>query len=56
MGIGGVCHTLNPRLFDKELEFIINHGGDTIIMADTSFADMLARLQASGGLDCWLAG
>eukprot|EP00887_Chlorella_sp_A99_P002331 scaffold10.g2331.t1 len=25
MGIGAVCHTLNPRLFDKDLEYIINH-------------------------------
>lgn len=25
MGIGAVCHTLNPRLFERELEYIINH-------------------------------
>lgn len=24
MGIGAVCHTLNPRLFDADLEYIIN--------------------------------
>lgn len=26
MGIGAVCHTLNPRLFLADLEYIANHG------------------------------
>ena len=26
MGIGAVCHTLNPRLFAADLAYIINHG------------------------------
>ncbi|GAB4814048.1 hypothetical protein N2152v2_001094 [Parachlorella kessleri] len=43
-GSGAVCHTLNPRLFEKELEYIINHGQDTIIMADISFAKLLENL------------
>jgi hypothetical protein len=25
MGLGAVCHTLNPRLFAADLEYIINH-------------------------------
>ena len=25
MGIGAVCHTLNPRLFTEQLAWIINH-------------------------------
>ena len=25
MGIGAVCHTLNPRLFAEDLEYIIHH-------------------------------
>ncbi|MEG1452735.1 AMP-binding protein, partial [Brevundimonas sp.] len=25
MGIGAVCHTLNPRLFPEQLVYIINH-------------------------------
>lgn len=44
-GAGAVCHTLNPRLFDKELEFIINHAEDAIIMADISFVQLLERLK-----------
>jgi hypothetical protein len=27
MGLGAVCHTLNPRLSDKDLVYIINHAG-----------------------------
>ena len=26
MGVGAVCHTLNPRLFAADLEYIVNHG------------------------------
>ena len=26
MGLGAVVHTLNPRLFAVDLEYIINHG------------------------------
>lgn len=44
MGIGAVCHTLNPRLFDKDLEYIINHAQDCVIMADAAFAGLLDRL------------
>ena len=24
MGVGAVCHTLNPRLFEDDLAYIIN--------------------------------
>src|SRR4051812_40125830 len=29
MGIGAVCHTLNPRLFAEQLCYIINHAEDS---------------------------
>jgi acyl-CoA synthetase (AMP-forming)/AMP-acid ligase II len=41
MGIGAVCHTLNPRLFADQLVWIINHAGDRIILADITFAELL---------------
>ncbi|MGB8327791.1 MAG: long-chain-fatty-acid--CoA ligase [Steroidobacteraceae bacterium] len=44
MGIGAVCHTLNPRLFDEQLVYIINHAGDRWIFADGVFAPQIARL------------
>ncbi|KFM25875.1 Medium-chain-fatty-acid-CoA ligase [Auxenochlorella protothecoides] len=44
MGIGAVCHTLNPRLFHADLEYIINDAQDCIILADISFAKSLEEL------------
>ena len=43
MGIGAVCHTLNPRLFAEQLCYIINHAGDRIIFTDLTFAATLAE-------------
>ncbi|EFN53923.1 hypothetical protein CHLNCDRAFT_48981 [Chlorella variabilis] len=44
MGIGAVCHTLNPRLFEDDLAYIINHAQDSIILADTTFVRLLEAL------------
>ncbi len=41
MGIGAVCHTLNPRLFADQLCYIINHAQDRIIFTDETFLPML---------------
>ena len=43
MGIGAVCHTLNPRLFAEQLCYIINHAEDKIIFTDLTFAAILAE-------------
>jgi fatty-acyl-CoA synthase len=48
MGIGAVCHTLNPRLFADQLCYIINHAQDRVIFTDLTFAPVL--LQNWGGL------
>ncbi len=45
MGIGAVCHTLNPRLFADQLCYIINHAGDRVIFADTTFLPILQGLR-----------
>jgi fatty-acyl-CoA synthase len=44
MGIGAVCHTLNPRLFAEQLVYIINHAEDRIILADAVCAPILAGI------------
>jgi fatty-acyl-CoA synthase len=44
MGIGAVCHTVNPRLFDEQIIYIINHAGDRILMADATFLPLVARI------------
>ncbi len=46
MGIGGVCHTLNPRLFADQLCYIINHAGDRIIFTDLTFLPFLIENRA----------
>ncbi|WP_293408518.1 long-chain-fatty-acid--CoA ligase [Phenylobacterium sp.] len=45
MGIGAVCHTLNPRLFPEQLAYIINHAEDRIIFTDLTFLPILAALK-----------
>ena len=46
MGIGAVCHTLNPRLFAEQLCYIINHAEDQIIFTDLTFLPVLAEHRA----------
>src|SRR5580698_5262983 len=41
MGIGAVCHTLNPRLFADQLCYIIGHAEDRIILTDLTFLPIL---------------
>lgn len=41
MGIGGICHTLNPRLFEEQLCAIIHHAQDSIIFTDLTFVPVL---------------
>jgi len=43
-GIGAVCHTINPRLFDEQLVYIVNHAQDRILFTDTSFVPLVERL------------
>jgi fatty-acyl-CoA synthase len=45
MGLGAICHTLNPRLFAQQLDYIINHAEDSIIFVDASFVPILEALQ-----------
>jgi len=44
VGMGGVLHTLNPRLFDDQLTYIINHAEDRVILYDRAFAPLVERL------------
>jgi acyl-CoA synthetase (AMP-forming)/AMP-acid ligase II len=44
-GVGGVYHTLNPRLFPEQLTYIINHAEDKVIMTDLSFVPVLEGIE-----------
>jgi acyl-CoA synthetase (AMP-forming)/AMP-acid ligase II len=45
IGMGGVIHTLNVRLFDEQLIYIINHAEDRVVMYDAMFAPVIERLK-----------
>lgn len=45
MGHGAVCHTLNPRLFAEQLDYIVNHAEDRIIFVDTTFLPIMEALK-----------
>ena len=42
---GQVCHTINPRLFPEQIDFIINHAEDQWIFADPMFVPLLEALK-----------
>ncbi len=71
MNMGAICHTLNPRLSDDQLAYVINHAGDRMILADSAFRDVIARVRphcptvervlwfdgdGADGWDDWIAG
>jgi acyl-CoA synthetase (AMP-forming)/AMP-acid ligase II len=45
IGLGAICHTLNPRLFAEQLDYIINHAEDDIVFVDLTFVPVLEALQ-----------
>ena len=46
MGIGAVCHTLNPRLFPDQLCYIIGHAEDKILFTDLTFLPTIIERRA----------
>ncbi|MGI9295751.1 MAG: AMP-binding protein, partial [Pseudomonadales bacterium] len=43
--MGSVCHTVNPRLFPEQIEYIVNHAEDRLIFTDPAFVPVLETLQ-----------
>ncbi len=43
-GAGGIAHTVNPRLFDDQIDYIIGHAADRILLVDLSFVPLVERL------------
>jgi fatty-acyl-CoA synthase len=44
VGIGAVYHTVNPRLFQEQIAWIINHAEDRVMMTDLTFVPLLEKL------------
>ncbi|HWY18020.1 MAG TPA: long-chain fatty acid--CoA ligase [Solirubrobacteraceae bacterium] len=45
--VGAVLHTLNIRLFDEQLTYIVNHAEDQVIFVDASLVPLLEKLAPS---------
>ncbi|HEX3665528.1 MAG TPA: long-chain-fatty-acid--CoA ligase [Rhizomicrobium sp.] len=43
-GMGGIYHTLNPRLFPDQLVYIANHAEDRALFFDICFAPLIAAI------------
>jgi acyl-CoA synthetase (AMP-forming)/AMP-acid ligase II len=43
-GMGAVLHTVNPRLFAPQIEYIVGHGGSRIMFVDPAFAALIGGL------------
>ncbi len=45
MGAGLVHHTVNPRLFEEQISFIVNDAEDRIMFTDITFLPLLEKLR-----------
>ena len=41
---GYILHTVNPRLFDEQLTYIVNHANDEVLFFDPSFASLIEKI------------
>ena len=49
-GAGAVCHTLNVRLFPRQLAWIVNHAEDRVVFIDASVLPLFERV--AGDIRC----
>ncbi|WP_448577387.1 long-chain fatty acid--CoA ligase [Thermaurantiacus sp.] len=43
-GMGGVAHTINPRLFEEQIVYIANHAEDRLLFFDLTFVGLIEKL------------
>ncbi|MGQ0431044.1 MAG: long-chain-fatty-acid--CoA ligase [Microthrixaceae bacterium] len=48
--VGAVLHTVNVRLFDEQIAYIVDHAGDRLVFADDALAEHMATIAA--GVPC----
>ncbi len=55
-GMGGIVHTINPRLFHDQLVYIVNDAEDGIVFFDLTFTALVEKLAvACKGVKHWVA-
>jgi fatty-acyl-CoA synthase len=45
-GMGGVCHTINPRLFPEQIVYIVNHAEDQLLFVDVNLLPLVEKLHS----------
>jgi len=45
IGMGGIVHTINPRLFPEQLIYIANHAEDRVLFYDQAFSPLVDALK-----------
>lgn len=45
IGMGGVLHTVNPRLFEEQLVYIFNHAEDRLLFYDHAFRPIVEKIR-----------
>ncbi len=43
--MGAVLHTLNIRLFEDDLRYVVSHAGDRVVFVDASLASLMPRFE-----------
>ncbi|MFI4995553.1 MAG: long-chain-fatty-acid--CoA ligase [Hyphomicrobiales bacterium] len=46
MGAGAVYHTVNPRLFEDQIVYIVNHAEDRLLFVDLTFVPLVEKIAA----------
>ncbi|MFI5014376.1 MAG: long-chain-fatty-acid--CoA ligase [Hyphomicrobiales bacterium] len=46
MGAGAVYHTVNPRLFEDQIVYIVNHAEDRLLFLDITFVPLVEKVAA----------
>ena len=55
-GIGAVLHTVNPRLFPQQIEYVVNHAEDRLLFFDAPLAPLVGTLRPKlAGVEIFVA-
>jgi len=55
-GSGAVCHTVNPRLFPEQVEWIVNDAADVCLFFDVTFLKLVEAIAPRcPGVRAWIA-
>ncbi len=46
IGVGCILHTVNPRLFDEQLDYIVSHAEDRVLIYDSAFQPLVDRMRS----------